>query len=170
LSQFPALEEWNNPTIMAVQERQNGLEGRQAVQFDPSAFVSDPELLRALEEHSAPVPCKAGRVLFSQGDAPTGLYILQKGLVTLTMAAPAPGSNCAEPMLAIVAIPGSLLGLPGVAGNQPYTLTATAHAGAQVRFIRREDFGALMRAEPAISLKILQVLAAELRSARRAIS
>ncbi|HEY1766818.1 MAG TPA: cyclic nucleotide-binding domain-containing protein [Terracidiphilus sp.] len=154
---------------MAVEQRQNDFKGHHAAHFDPCAFIADPELLRALAERSAPVVCDAERVLFSQGEAPRGLYILQKGFVTLTMAARAPGLRGAEPAFSILSMPGSLLGLPGVAGNQPYTLTATAHAGAQVRFITRGDFGVLMQAEPAISLKILQVLAAEVRSARRAI-
>jgi len=134
------------------------------MQIDPSAFVADSELLRALEKRSTAVPCEGDRVLFRQGDAPLGLYILERGHATLTMA-----SNGSESVFAMPAEPGSLLGLPGLAGNKPYTLTATAHAGAQVRFVTRENFTALMQSEPGISLKILQVLAAEVRSARRAI-
>jgi CRP/FNR family transcriptional regulator len=150
---------------MAAQTHYHGFGGRQFVQFDPSAFVADPKLLLALEERSSPVACDSERVLFRQDDEPAGLYILQRGHVTLTMA-----SGREEPMFAVVAEPGSLLGLPGLAGNQPYTLTAVAQPGAQVGFVPREDFVALMQSDPAISLKILQVLAAEVRSARRAIA
>lgn len=149
---------------MVVHERETHFTGTHLMQIDPSAFVADPELLHALEKRSTAVPCETDRILFRQGDAPLGLYILERGHATLTMA-----SHGAESMFAIPAEPGSLLGLPGLAGNKPYTLTATAHAGAQVRFVTRENFAALMQTEPGISLKILQVLAAEVRSARRAI-
>jgi CRP-like cAMP-binding protein len=64
---------------------------------------------------------------------------------------------------------GSLLGLPGLIGNEPYTLTAIAHGGAELRFVTREDFTGMMGANPRLSLKALQVLAAELRSARHAL-
>jgi CRP-like cAMP-binding protein len=64
---------------------------------------------------------------------------------------------------------GSLLGLPGLIGNVPYTLTAVAHTGAVVRFVSRDEFTSLMQADPRLALKILAVLAAEVSSARRAI-
>jgi CRP-like cAMP-binding protein len=62
-----------------------------------------------------------------------------------------------------------VLGLPGLIGNEPYTLTATARSGAKLGFITRDDFTALMQSDPLMSLKVLQVLAAEVRSARQAI-
>ena len=146
---------------MTLQAHQNGWGGGHFMHFDPSAFVADQELLLALERRASPVSCDGERVLFRQGDAPVGLYILRRGEVSLSAA-----GNGTAPMQTMVAAPGSLLGLPGVAGNQPYTLTATAHEGAQVSFVPREDFLAFMHSEPAISLKILHVLAAEVRSAR----
>jgi CRP-like cAMP-binding protein len=64
---------------------------------------------------------------------------------------------------------GSILGLPGVISNEPYTLSATAGAGAQISFVSRDDLTALMQADPLLSLKMLEVLAAEVRSARKAL-
>jgi CRP-like cAMP-binding protein len=135
------------------------------VEFDPSAFVADPELIRALEKRSTALPCGGERVLFRQGDAPAGLYIVNKGEATVSMDSPA-----GDAVLSIQAAAGSLLGLPGLVGNKPYTLTAVACKGAEVSFVKREDFASLMQTEPLLSLKILEVLAAEVRSARRAIS
>jgi CRP-like cAMP-binding protein len=143
---------------------QNGFAAKRFVQYDPSAFIADPELLAALEKRSRPVACDKERILFREGEDPVGLYILEKGYATLRME-----SKGADSTFAALATPGSLLGLPGLACNQPYTLTAMAHAGAQVSFVPREAFSALMQSEPALSLKILQVLAAEVRSARKAI-
>ena len=133
--------------------------------FDPTSFVADPELLQALEKHASPVVCDEQRVLFRQGDAPEMLYILQQGSATLTM-----DSAEGVPLFAVPASPGSLLGLPGLIGDQPYTLSAIAQPGARVSSIPRAEFMALMRTEPAISLQVLKVLAAEVRSARRAIA
>jgi CRP-like cAMP-binding protein len=61
------------------------------------------------------------------------------------------------------------LGLPGLVGSEPYTLTATARSEAKLGFVTRDDFIALMESDPLIALKVLQVLAAEVRSARQVI-
>jgi CRP-like cAMP-binding protein len=135
------------------------------VQLDPSAFLADSELLEALEERSMPICCDEDRVLFSQGDASVGLYVLSNGEVTLTMDSAHDG-----PVFSCVATAGSLLGLPGLIGNQPYSLTAIARSGSQVSFIPRDDFNRLMQSELPLMVKILQVLAAEVRSARQAIT
>ncbi len=130
-----------------------------------SAFVGDPELIECLEKRATPVCCEGSRILFRQGDAPVGLYILRKGEATLDMK-----SSGGEGVMCLQAGPGSLLGLPGVLGNMPYTLTASAQAGAELSFVTREAFSELLIAEPHLSLKLLQVLAAEVRSARQSLS
>lgn len=134
------------------------------MKLDPSAFQADPELIQALEKRSTPIQCGDERVLFRQGDVPSGLFILSQGEATLTMK-----SAAGKPIISTQAAPGSVLGLPGLVGNEPYTLTAVARGGAQLRFVSRDDFAALMQSDPFLSLKVLQVLAAEVRSARRAI-
>jgi CRP-like cAMP-binding protein len=134
------------------------------MKLDPSAFVADPKLIEALGRRAVEVSCGADSVLFRQGDAPVGLYILHKGEATLTMT-----SAAGVAILSTQAGAGSLLGLPGLVGNEQYTLTATARSGAKLGFVTREDFTALMEADHLISLKVLQVLAAEVRSARQAI-
>jgi CRP-like cAMP-binding protein len=132
--------------------------------LDPSAFVADPGLIKALEIHATPISCAGDRVLFQQGDAPQGLYVLDKGIATLTMNSPA-----GEEVMCIDATAGSLLGLPGLIGNEPYSLTAVARKDAQICFIARDEFASLMQANPLLSLQVLKVLAAEVRSARQAI-
>jgi CRP-like cAMP-binding protein len=135
------------------------------VQLDPTAFVADPELIAVLEKKAAPVVCATERVLFMQGDPPVGLYLLRNGTARLTME-----SAEGKPIVSVTVQEGSLLGLPGLVGNQSYTLTATAEAGSVVGFIPRDEFTSLMQNEPMMALKMLAVLAAEVRSARRAIA
>jgi CRP/FNR family transcriptional regulator len=134
------------------------------MKLDPSAFVADPELIQALEKQSSPILCSSERILFRQGDVPAGLYILCKGEVTLSMSSPV-----GEELMSVQAAPGSLLGLPGLIGNQPYTLAAVARKDAELRFVPREEFTNLMQTSPRLSLKVLEVLASEVRSARQAI-
>jgi CRP-like cAMP-binding protein len=135
------------------------------VQLDPSAFIAEPELLLALEKRATPFTCEEDRVLFRQGDPPTGLFILRKGQATLSMD---PGAT--QNLFACQAVPGSLLGVPGLIANQPYSLTAVAKRGAEVSFVARDEFNTLMQTEQSLMLLILQVLAAEVRSARLALA
>lgn len=105
------------------------------------------------------------RQLFRQGADPTGLYILRKGKATLSMESPTGGT-----ILSITLFPGSLLGLPALIGNEPYTLSAIAEKGVELGFVDREDFNSLMLTDPTITVQVLRVLAAEVRAARHAIS
>ncbi len=122
-------------TTAAHQPPQVSAHGVLAVKLDPTAFVAEPELLAALESHSASIQCNEERVLFLQGEAPAGVYILRSGSASLIMTAPTGEQIVDTPVL-----PGALLGLPGVIGNQPYTLTGIACKGAELGFVSTEDF------------------------------
>ncbi len=135
------------------------------MRLNSAAFVGEQELIDALERHASRVSCSDERVLFRQGDPPLGLYILRAGAARLVMV-----SQEGQTLLDVKAEPGALLGLPGVAGNKPYTMAATALKGAELGFVTREDFTAMMLAEPAMSLQVLRVLAAEVQTARLAIT
>lgn len=135
------------------------------MKLDSSAFVADPELLAALEQHSTTVVCTEDRILFLQGESPAGLYILRSGTATLSM-----NSVTGEPLVHAVVSKDALLGLPGVIGNQPYTLSGTAAKGSELGFVTIEDFSKLMLENPGLSLQVLRVLAAEVRTARSAIT
>ena len=134
------------------------------MKMDAKAFVADPELIEALKKHASPVACDEDRVLFNQGDAPDGLYIFCKGVVRLIMR-----SQLGDLLMDFPAIECSLLGLPGLIGGSPYSLSAYAHKGAEVGFISREDYARIMLSQPVIAVGILRVLAAEVRTARMAL-
>ena len=135
------------------------------MKLDPSAFVADPDLILTLEKGSKTISCGGDRVLFRQGEVPDGLYILNRGELALTMPSPS-----GEQVMQMQASAGSLLGLPGLISGEPYTLTATARNGACLSFVSRDDFTSLMQTNPLMALKMLEVLAAEVRSAREALS
>ncbi len=94
-----------------------------------------------------------------------GLFILRSGEASLVLR-----TESNEVAMCLVVGAGSLLGLPAIIGNEPYSLTATARTGSDVSFVTREDFRDLIRAKPSLSLLLVQVLAGEVRSARQALS
>jgi CRP-like cAMP-binding protein len=134
------------------------------MKMDAAAFVADPELIEALKKNATRVDCEEDRLLFKQGDAPGGLYIYCGGEVTMTLTA-----STGDVVMSVSVDAGSLLGLPAVIGNVPYSLTAKAKKGSKVSFVKREHFGRLMLTDPSISVGILRVLAAEVRTARLAL-
>jgi len=129
-----------------------------------SAFVADPELLKELEKRAKPVALGHNSVLFHQGGAPVGVYILKRGKAQLT------GHSEGEAMVRVTVSAGSLLGLPAVIASKPYTMTAEAVQDAEFSLVSCEDFVDLMRTEPVFSFRVLQVLAAEVRFARETLA
>ena len=125
-----------------------------------TAFVGDRELIEALQQRARSVDLGSNRVLFRQGDAPIGVFILTKGTARLTR------RSKGEEVLTARVGAGSLLGVPAVIGAKPYSLTAEAMKGAEVSLLSAEYFVHLMHTEPVLSFRLLQVLAEEVRFAR----
>jgi len=133
--------------------------------MEQDSFVADRTLIDALETLSQPVPCFESHILFNQGDPPSGLFILISGEAVLTLKAPS-----GRIVMCLHAEAGSLLGLPGIVGNESYTMTALAREGSEVRSVTRSDFEDLIRTKPSLYPAVLTVLAAEVRAARHALS
>jgi CRP-like cAMP-binding protein len=129
-----------------------------------SAFVADPDLIEELDKRAEPIVFGEDRVLFHQGDAAKGVYILKRGSAILT------NVSDGDALLSVEAGPGSLLGVPAVIGSKPYSLTAEAADGAEVSLLSCADFVHLMHTEPILSFRVLQVLAEEVRFAREALA
>jgi CRP-like cAMP-binding protein len=132
--------------------------------MNQNSFAADRRLILALERLSHPIHYDDGRILFSQGDAPTGLYIVERGKAELVMI-----SEAGKVVMRLHAGAGSLLGLPAIIGNKPYSLTAVAGKGSEVRFVPRDGFEDMLQAEPSLYPYVLQVFAAEVRAARNAL-
>ena len=128
-----------------------------------SAFVAEPQLLEELEKRSTPIALGEDRVLFREGDAPTGVYIIWKGAALLTR-----GAN-GETVLTVEAPAGSVLGVPAVIGTRNYSLTAVALEDAELSVVSCEAFVDLMQ-EPRVAFQALKVLAEEVRFARETLS
>ena len=135
------------------------------MKLDPRAFLAEPDLLSVIRKHAFPVDCRADTQLFHQGEDPTGLHILLGGEATMILEDPQRLRVATVPLA-----PGALLGLPALISDRPYSMSAVAKSGAQVGFVTRNTFSALMLSEPLLALMILRVLAAEVHSARSAIT
>lgn len=121
--------------------------------------------MQVLVKRSEPVSCDEGHILFTQGEAPIGLFILRGGEAALVMQSPSGGI-----VYSLHATAGSILGLPAVVSNEPYSLSAMVRKGSEVRFVSRNDYLELMQADPSLYPSVLLLLAAELRAARIAVS
>ncbi len=102
----------------------------------------------------------ANAVLFVEGQAPRGVYILCKGRVKLTM-----NSADGKTLIARICEPGEVLGLQSAVSGQPYELTAEALQPCQVNFVRREDFLRLIREHAEVSAAAMQQLSNGYRQA-----
>jgi CRP-like cAMP-binding protein len=129
-----------------------------------SECVADCELAAAIEARSTLLRIETRRTLFRQGHEPSRLFLLSAGEVVLTTKQ----SNGST--LGFRAIPGSLIGLPAVAGNQPYSMTATVARNSELYAISVAIFRELVGRNPRLSFRVLEILAAEVRSARLLIS
>jgi CRP-like cAMP-binding protein len=84
----------------------------------PNSFIADRTLIQALEQRSVSVPCSKGRILFKQGDVPIGLYFLKSGKVSLILK-----TEEGKEVVHLTVRSGSILGLPAIVSNEPYTLS-----------------------------------------------
>lgn len=131
----------------------------------PFPCVADTVLLEALECKAVPVLCAEDRVLFRQGEECSGLFILQSGEAILEI-----HSIAGVCVVRFHAPAGSLLGLPAVFANQPYSLTATVSKGSKASVILRREFLKLMSSDPTLYPRVLRVLAGQIQAARSELS
>ena len=129
-----------------------------------SDCVAEAELADAIEKLSEPFAPTPSYLLFRQGDPPTRIYFVKQGEVELTMKA------SSITVMVVRAGPGSVLGLPAIVGDMPYTMSAKTCGESVICPVAIEQFRAMIRDNPKVSFNILQILAAEIRSARQALS
>jgi CRP-like cAMP-binding protein len=129
-----------------------------------SECVADAELADEIEKLSEPSAPTPSNLLFRQGDPPTKIYFVKKGEVELTMKA------SSITVMVVRAGPGSVLGLPAIVGDKPYTMSAKTCGESEICQVPVEQFRAMVRDNPKVSFNILRILAGEIRSARQALS
>jgi CRP/FNR family transcriptional regulator len=105
-------------------------------------------------------------ILFAQGDEPAGVYVVTSGKVRLFIRNPDTGAITFDR----ISEPGSMLGLPAVFGDRPYSMSAEAVEETEVAFVPRRLFLELMQSNGQLCMRCLQLLSEEVRVARDAIT
>ena len=99
-----------------------------------------------------------GEVVFAEGDACAGLYIVERGHVRIFKSS----SAGREQVLSIDGPGSSVAELPVFDGG-PYPASASAIDAVTLLLLRKQDFHALCLAHPEVALKVLKVVGARLR-------
>ena len=75
-----------------------------------------------------------------------------------------------ESVLGFRVVPGSLIGLPAIAGSWPYSMTATVTKNSDLHAISIHTFREIVGSNPRLLFRVLEILAAEVRSTRLLVS
>ena len=105
---------------------------------------------------------KKGEVLFSEGSYPKALYVVYKGIVKIHKY----GINGKE-QITRLASAGDLIGYRSLLNNESYTASATAIEETKLFKIPSEAFFNLLKENPDFSMKVIQMLANDLRQSEK---
>lgn len=130
-----------------------------------NSFIAQKELFDSLAAHGETFVCTENQTLFRQGERPSGLYLVQGGEAALMLLSP--GGNI---LYSFPALAGSVLGLPAVIEDVPYTLSAIARKGSQIAVVESGSFRELLGRKPHLYPSVLSILASEVRAARNALA
>jgi CRP/FNR family transcriptional regulator len=110
-----------------------------------------PAVLSALEQEAITTTYPTGAVLFAEGQAPRGVFIVRRGRVKLSIC----GSDGRTLILRITDA-GSPLGLAAAVSGRQYEATAETQEPAEISFLRQGDLVRLMRTHGEIALWVTQ--------------
>jgi CRP-like cAMP-binding protein len=128
-----------------------------------SECTAEGDLALEIEQRSTRFTPGDHGLLFTEGDSPDAIYYLKEGEALLSM------HDKGDSILFLRAVAGSILGLPAILGNGPYSLTANAIESAKVFKISAASFKEMIQQNPQLSIQVIRILAAEVRSARMAV-
>jgi CRP/FNR family transcriptional regulator, cyclic AMP receptor protein len=100
---------------------------------------------------------EAGAVLFSAGQGPKGVFLLDSGKVKL-MASSGKGKTLALR----IAWPGEVLGLSATITGNPYEMTALTVVPSEADFVSRADFLHFLNRYPEACFQAVQILSREI--------
>ena len=101
-----------------------------------------------------------GAVLFVEGQAPRGIYMLCKGSVKMSTT-----SVEGKTLILKIAHPGEVLGLHATVSGTPYQITAETGQPCQLNFVKREDFLRFVQKHGDACLQAAQHLSKDCQSA-----
>lgn len=125
-------------------------------------FTVTDDLRIELKAMASPVFKPKGAILFNQGDAATGIYLLDQGRVALYL-------DCGRRNFPTrIVTCGSVIGLPGTLSGTGYSLAAETLEDCTLDFIPRERLLAFLRTHPAYCFQLVELLSKEISDLRAA--
>jgi CRP/FNR family transcriptional regulator len=101
-----------------------------------------------------------GAVLFVEGQAPRGIFVLCKGRVKMSICA-----TDGKTLIVKIAEPGEVLGLSATVSGKPYELTAETVDPCQVNFVKRDDFLRFLKEHSDACFKVAEQLSEKYNNA-----
>ncbi len=123
----------------------------------PLFAALDESELNSLAARCGIRPYSAGEILFSEGEACKGLYIVVSGRIRIFKTSP----GCREHVLAIEGPGASVAELPVFDGGG-YPASGSALENTEALFVSRADLRSICLETPEVALKMLQVVGARL--------
>jgi CRP/FNR family transcriptional regulator, cyclic AMP receptor protein len=120
--------------------------------------------LQAFEQMKYATAYPKGAVLFVEGQAPRGIFVLCKGRVKLSIC-----STDGKTLILKIAEAGEVLGLSATLSGKPYELTAETIDSCQINFVKREDFMRFLRDHSEACLRVAEQLSDKYNAACREI-
>lgn len=114
--------------------------------------------LAFLAQRTVPRRFSAGETVFAEGEACTGLYVVEAGHVRIFKSS----AGGREHVLSIEGPGSSIAELPVFDGGS-YPASVTAMEDATLLFVSKQDFQLLCVTHPQVALKVLRVVGARLR-------
>ena len=131
-------------------------------QIAPKARNGYSALWAALEGVSTRIAVAKGKVLFQQGEAGRGVFLLREGKVRLSLHAAG-----RKKLPYRIAGPGNILGFPATLSNAPYSLTAENIADCELGFAPAEDVINLLSKRSDLCFQAVEIMAHEVRELRK---
>lgn len=119
-------------------------------------------VLRSLSRASHKSTLPTGAILFVEGQAPRGMFILCSGTVNLSTT-----SHVGKTLILKSAQAGEALGLSAVVSGMGYETTAETATPCQLNFIDRKNFLELMQSHSELGLHTAQSLSLDFQAAYR---
>jgi len=118
----------------------------------------EPAQLKRIGSFARRHPVHSGTTIFSKGDAGNSLFSVCAGTVKITV----PSIDGREAMFNLLHA-GEIFGEIALLDGQPRTADAVALTDCELMVIERRDFLNFVHAEPAVALKIIELLCQRLR-------
>ncbi len=130
---------------------------------NPMFFCGFPRsILSSLDDVSHRSSLPAGAILYVEGQAPRGMFIICSGKVNLSTA-----SREGKILLLKTAMPGETVGLSATVSGTGYETTAETATPCVLNFVERKHLLELMQSHSEVGLHAAQCLSRDFRSAHR---